>query len=129
MSWSIGLIVNTVKVSTKVAKELFKAQAYDGEDEGDVWHSEDSVLDDEGHLYFDYDHMEHMDWLGVGDNLVDILKKNKVAGDVCFGSLEGDNDGSFWGYRFDGKGGMVQLEGKLVWTEEAPKKIKKGRKK
>jgi hypothetical protein len=113
MSWSIGLVTNTVKISSKCAKELFKAQKEDG---SEIWYSPEEVTN-KGKVTFNEDHMEWMDWLANNDKLVEILKKYKVEGDICFGSLEGDNDGEFWGYRFDGKGGMVKLKGEVVYKE------------
>lgn len=113
MSWSIGLVENTVEISSKCAKELFKAQEKSG---AGIWHSLEEVTY-KGKVTFNPDHMEWMDWLGNNEDLVEILKKNKVKGDICFGSLEGDNDGEFWGYRFDGKGGMIELKGQVVYKE------------
>jgi len=115
MSWSIGEMVNTVRIPDACAKDLFAAQKYDGE----KWDDPDYVTQD-GLLYFNPDHSEWMDWLGSGDtdHLIAVLKKHKVRGDICFGSLEGDNAGSFWGYRFDGAGGMVPLKGIITWEEQ-----------
>jgi len=90
---------------------MFKAQDYDRE----IWDDRSDVTY-EGKLAFNPDHQEHMDYLGNNPKLNKVLQKHKVKGDICFGSLEGDNAGSFWGYRFDGKGGMQELEGKLSWT-------------
>ena len=112
MSWSIGETVNTVHISKKCAEELFGAQ-----NEDEIWYSPKDVAPN-GTVTFNSDHQEHMDWLSSGDKLVAILKKHKVKGDICFGSLEGDNDGQFWGYRFDGKGGMKFLAGRVVYEEE-----------
>lgn len=114
MSWSISELENTVKITPKVAKELFKLQEDLAVDE--LWSDVDDVTYD-GFLTFNGDHMEHMDFLW-DENVQAVLRKNKVKGDICFGSLEGDNSGSFWGYRFDGKGGMKELEGTLNWNEK-----------
>ena len=110
MSWSIANIVNEVKISKKCARELFEAQGYEGE----AW-SEIEDVASAGKLNFNPDNMEHMDYIGNNDAVRQVLLKYKVKGDICFGSLEGDNAGSFWGYRFDGKGGMSALEGKIEW--------------
>jgi len=110
--WSIHETVNTVEISKECAKELFEAQAYENEiwsDAGDVAYK--------GKLCFNEDHYEHMDFIGNNEPMVEILKKHKVNGDICFGSLEGDNAGRFWGYRFDGKGGMVELKGVVMYEE------------
>ena len=119
MSWSIANVVNEVKVSKKCAQELFDTQKYEGEICDNI---EDVVY--KGRLNFNSDHMEHMDYIGNNDAVCRILLKYKVKGDICFGSLEGDNAGSFWGYRFDGNGGMSVLEGKLEWYMKAEEKSK-----
>lgn len=110
MSWHIGLLVNEPIITMDIAKKLVKAC-------GNVWDDIDDVTY-ENHLFFNEDHMEWMDFIGDNEKIVTILKKAKVKGDICFGSLEGDNAGSFWGYRFDGKGGMKKLCGSVVWKEE-----------
>ncbi len=113
MSWSIGLVTNEVEISKACAKELFEVQ-----DKDELWYDVRDVTDS-GRLTFNTDHAEHMDYLGSIDNrITDVLRKHKVKGDICFGSLEGDNDGSFWGYRFDGKGGMKTLTGRVVYEED-----------
>lgn len=114
MSWSIGEMVNTVKISPQCAKELFKVQ---GGKDGKIWYSLEGVTDKDK-LTFNPDHMEWMDWLACHEELVEILKQYKVKGDICFGSLEGDNAGQFWGYRFDGNGGMVELVGRVIFEEK-----------
>ncbi len=55
----------------------------------------------------DYVHKEHIQ---------EVLKRNKVEGVIKFGSLEGENAGDFWGYEFDGKGGMKELVGEVKWS-------------
>lgn len=112
MGWNIALISNTVKISRACAEDLFNAQ--NEASCGELWGDSDDVVY-KNKLSFDPDHMEHMDYL-QDDVFQDVLKKHKVKGDVCFGSLEGDNAGSFWGYRFDGKGGMTSLDGRIVWN-------------
>ena len=116
MSWSISEMKNEVKISKACADELFEAQ---GGENGEIWYNRNEVLSN-GFLTFNIDHMEHMDWLGTNDKLVAILKKHKVRGDICFGSLEGDNQGEFWGYRFDGAGGMKTLTGGTAFEEHVP---------
>ena len=110
MSWSIANVVNEVKISKKCARDLFEVQEATSDE---LWYSPDGVTNN-GKLTFDPDHMEHMDYL-YNEDIQKVLLKYKVKGDICFGSLDGDNAGSFWGYRFDGKGGMSTLEGKLEW--------------
>lgn len=145
MGWHIGLVKNDVVIDAKIARALYKTKSdiastwnYDGEQKP----SDAELLDylvgykdretGKVHLYFNDDHMEHMDYLH--DEVIQkVLCKHKVKGDICFGSLDGDNAGSFWGYRFDGKGGVVELKGTLVFEPEetvqpAPKKGKKTKK-
>jgi hypothetical protein len=110
--WSISVCKNDVKVTVACAKELFKSQAYEDE----LWYDLDDVAD-KGKLMFNSDHMEHMDYLASHDKMVKILCKHKVKGDICFGSLDGDNAGSFWGYRFDGKGKVKDLVGSVEFKE------------
>lgn len=119
MSWQIKNLVNTVKISRACAKELFVAQEKLGLD---IWYNLGEVAY-KGAPTFNSDHAEHGDWLRNEDSadLVAILKKHKVKGDICFGCTEGDEDGYFWGYRFDGKGQMTNLVGRFVWTDvDAP---------
>lgn len=111
MGWSIALLENTVEISETCAKDLFAAQEYEDE----TWYELDDVTY-EGYLSFNGDHMEHMDYLD-DEKYQAVLKTHKVEGDICFGDVEGDNAGSFWGYRFDGKGGMVKLTGRIVFEE------------
>ena len=59
--------------------------------------------ENEYYLMFISDHMEHMDYLW-NESIINKLKEMKVKGDITFGSLDGDNAGDNWGYRFDGKG-------------------------
>jgi site-specific DNA-adenine methylase len=109
MGWNIGLTENTVNINEKIAKDLFKAMKNEC-----IWYDVEEVMDN-NKLYFNSDHMENMDYV-AHEKVQKILKKHKVEGKVCFLSSEGDNKGSFWGYEFDGKGNMFELEGKIVWN-------------
>lgn len=109
MGWSIENLVNEVKISPQCAKELFGAQEYEQE----IWYELKDVTY-KGKLTFNPDHLEHMDYVHL-PHIQEALLKHKVKGDICFGSLEGDNAGEFWGYRFDGKGGVQSLKGTLQW--------------
>ena len=113
MGWSIAELKNTVEISDECAQELFE-KANSG-----IWYGVEDVKMGGDNLYFDPDHQEHMDFLWDG-NAQAILKKHKVEGDICFGSLEGDNAGSFWGYRFDGQGNMTELKGNVSWDVVTP---------
>lgn len=120
MSWTVAVTQNTLIVTKKCAKELFKVQ---GED-GDIWYHPDEVRDEDSCVTVNSDAQEHIDWLANNPKLVEVLKKHKVKGDICFGSVEGDNAGSFWGYRFDGLGGMKTLTGEVTYTEDADSPLK-----
>lgn len=118
--WRIHNTVNTVKVSKKCAQELFRSVTRNT----GFWNDVSEVTDRDGVLIFNEDHYEHMDFLWL-EEIQKVLLKHKVKGDICFASLEGDNAGSFWGYRFDGKGGGVKLDGEIVYTETPLEKLSK----
>ncbi len=113
--WSIGELKNTVEISETCAQDLFHAQAFPEE----LWHdvTEVTIENREGVrvLYFDSDHNEHMDFLHQ-ERFTDVFSRHNARGEICFGSLDGDNAGSFWGYRFDGEGGMQKLTGSVEWA-------------
>lgn len=136
MGWHINEVCNTVVINAKIAKELFE-KANDGRwDFGDPV-TDDDILDygvafkdKDGtlKLYFNSDDMEHMDYLHDA-GIQKVLKKHKVKGDVCFSSSSGDNAGTSWGYRFDGKGGMVPLSGRHTFGPVNPPEPKSKAKK
>ncbi len=122
MGWQIKEVKNTVKINKKIACELYECGAsvcYAWDENG---MSVDDIVHSDGHLVFNPDHMEHMDYVHE-DQIMKVLKKNKVKGDICFSSDDGDNAGKSLGYRFDGKGGMKKLAGKQTFS--VPKKSKK----
>lgn len=93
MSWSIGLIKNTVVVPKEFEEELLKCSSeYD-----ELFYEE--ALDQNGKLIFDPDHMEHMDYLWRED-ILDVLFKAKVNGTIAFASVEGDDSGEWWAHDF-----------------------------
>lgn len=105
MGWSIHEVKNTVDLP-KAAEAPIRKWALKTIDIDDV------VAD--GKLYFNPDYMEHMDFLWQ-EGFDVLAKKFKLNGEVCFGSLDGDNAGEFWGYRFvDGL--MTKLIGELRWS-------------
>ena len=117
MGWHINLVVNTVKINSVVALDLYNC----GADASFSWEEEcnfpmlEGIIDD-GKLVFNPDHMEHMDYVWQPE-VQAVLKKHKVEGDICFSSNDGDNRGQFWGYRFfvdkDGVGQVVELKGSI----------------
>ncbi len=124
--WSISNIDNSVTLTKKQALELGKDKEYvriigDHYTEN-PYESQAEMLEDlfdyynkKYYLKFISDHMEHMDYVS---EVMEKLKELKVKGDITFGSLDGDNSGSNWGYRFDGKGGMKTLTGVLTFVED-----------
>lgn len=115
--WSIALLKNTLKVPPAARQELFQASEASG---SEIWYTEKAVTDSKGIIQFNYDHMEHMDFLW-NEEFQNILKAHCAKGSVRFGSLEGDNKGKFWGYYFDGKGGMRETYGSLTWHRRHPR--------
>lgn len=108
MGWSIGLIDNTVEITPQCAADLWAAV----EDGDNPWYEPEYVAE-EGRLTFNSDHMEHMDYMW-NTAIQKVLLQHQVNGDITFGSMEGDNRGSFWGYRFV-NGVMSSLEGAVVY--------------
>lgn len=107
MGWQIAELKNTVKISKAAEKEITE------------WAQKTIDIDDvvyNGKLYFNPDYMEHMDFLWQ-EGFDEIAEKFKLNGEVCFGSLDGDNAGEFWGYRFT-KGKMTFLTGEISWVED-----------
>lgn len=114
MSWNISLVDNTVEITKKCAKELL---AIGGN--GDPWYDLDDLEFEEGRyeLGFNDDHMEHMDYLSHREDILAVLLKHKVNGDITFTCSEGDWAGENWGYRFT-NGSMKKLVGKIIFVEE-----------
>lgn len=112
MGWYINLVTNEVKITEKCAKAVLKVLQGEGTFEtlDDVWHHKK--------LRFHEDHLEWMDYLRTHDDIIGVLQKHKVSGDICFSSNDGDNAGEAWGYRFDGQGGFTALTGRLQWFEK-----------
>lgn len=104
MGWSIGIIKNEVEISEACANEL-KSWLKD-----ELGECEDLYY--EGKINFNEDWGEGMDFL-FHEEAQEILRKYEARGDICFGSLEGDNAGQFWGYRFNGKSVVIKLVGTL----------------
>lgn len=138
MGWFINLVKNEVIINKKIAADIVRLKpefvsfhAYIENEypwdfkpiKGTERDLIEQVIDDENHLVFDSDHMEHMDYMW-NEDIQAVLKKHKVKGDICFSSDDGDNAGESWGYRFDGKGGMVHLTGSREFKRviETPKK-------
>lgn len=123
MGWHINEVENTVIINEQIIDEFVKSgvvyyRDYDDQiDLDDIDY--DEFIDDDGCIIFNDDDMEHMDFISK-PIVQQILCNHKVEGDICFSSNDGDNAGCMWGYRFDGKGGMVKLYGKITWHEDEP---------
>lgn len=114
MSWRINLIDNSLEITKKTAKKLFK----ESENQCDgLWYDKDDVINEDGFITFNSDHMEYMDYLWK-EEYIKILIKDKAKGVVTFCDFDGDNYGTFWGYEFDGKGKFKKLKGKLSWEND-----------
>ena len=118
MGWYISEAENTVALTDECIDELFeKRDTFYCMD----WDDRDSIFwTNRGGtklLYFSEDHMEHMDYLANNEKIIEIMQKHNLRGDICFESVEGDNAGDKWGYRFDGKGGFKNLRGVTAWEE------------
>lgn len=124
--WSISNIDNTVALTKEQAIVLAHDKVYTKQIMGGYYGEAENPTDEDlleeffeendgkYYLMFLSDHMEHMDYVW---QLEKQLKKLKVEGDITFGSLDGDNAGENWGYRFDGKGKMKKLKGVLTFVE------------
>ena len=110
MSWYINNVVNTPVLETECERDLLETKIIKYVHERDVY----NLTDDDGHLIFEMDDMEHMDFIEDSE-VQDVLKKHCIKGDICFTSSDGDNAGEMWGYRFDGAGGMEMLTGVISW--------------
>ncbi len=114
--WNIAKVVNTLELTDECIDELWENNSSIGLD----WEEKEEFYytnkKGEKYFYFNSDHMEHMDYMWHKE-IIEIIKKHKLKGDVCFESVEGDNAGSKWGYRYDGKGGFVKLIAEVSWVE------------
>lgn len=106
MGWSIAVHENTLRMSRSVADSLIEIADDHGHSIG---------YDDRRGVDFDHDAMEHMDFLWESWAL-NVLSDPSVSGDVVFTSVEGDNSGETWGYRFK-EGVMTRLKGMIVVEE------------
>lgn len=107
MSWSIGIIENSVTVPEAAQADLIALES-----EHDFSYDDRGAVD--GELLFNPDDMEWMDYLG-DDQIVQVLVSHGAQGRVLFGSLEGDDAGSYWGYEFQ-EGKCVRLKMVPQWV-------------
>ena len=128
MSWTIALLENTVllpaDVAVETARKLIEENmdtfyevdpdyVDDIADENLLYYAHLAKKGDGYSLVFSDDDMEHMDWLQ--DDICLTLARAGATGTVKFGSLEGDNRNSFWGYEFK-QGHYRTLSGTVTWS-------------
>jgi hypothetical protein len=65
-------------------------------------------------LVFQSDEDDNMDYLEDRDDIIEILRRHRVSGDITFASPYRETP---WGYRFDGQGGVVKLIGDIAFRE------------
>lgn len=116
MSWSVGVVENSLELTEASINALIECRSFQYlHDTNDKDELRECGFE-ENSLYLSEDWYEHIDILASNPEFVTIIEQNGGTGDVCFGSLEGDNSGSFWGYRFkDGK--CIPLHGTIVYQE------------
>jgi hypothetical protein len=100
-TWSIACIVNDLTITEECAADLYDLD----DDRVDV--------DTNFRLVFSNDYHNHMDWLAE-DDVRNVISKHHINGKVCFGSLQGDNFNTFWGYHFE-QGTCYLLHGDIEW--------------
>jgi hypothetical protein len=113
MGWQIKCLVNGLVIPINTAQEIeerAKKEKWPVDYEPVNWYR------GQAYLRFDSDRQEHMDFLWQTD-IQKFLLKGGCRGQVCFGSLDGDNSGEFWGYSFT-DGGVKNMVGCLEWDEE-----------
>ena len=89
MGWHIAVAKNDLVVSSEFQERLEEAADNNGH----------SIFFDENVIEFDYDAMEHMDFMDE-PWATEILSEAKANGTVIFSSSEGDNAGGYWGYQY-----------------------------
>lgn len=105
MSWVIHLVKNTVKISAEIIAEIQSHPDYQDYFFEDLTPGEP--------LSFTSENMEGMDiFQNEGSYIIDILKKHKVNGEICWIDLESSNPPLMWGYDFV-NGKCYKLGGKL----------------
>ena len=110
MGWHINLDENTLSLTKAQFKGL--AEILCGEFGMDVDETLEIISETAPLLGFDYDAMEHMDYLHDPD-VQSYLCTQKVKGIVCFSSNDGDNKGTYWSYTFDGAGNCTTDGGRI----------------
>jgi hypothetical protein len=104
MGWNINCLKNDLPITPEMARELNALEKSIGI----------SVDETEGRIYFNMDHMEHMDYMWRSE-VNEILLRHKANGEVCFNSADGDDAGCNWGYRYT-DGVLTRLTGVVHWV-------------
>lgn len=106
MGWQIGCLQNTLDFNETCTTELNAWAAAHGHD----------MLVYQGYIM--WGELEHACWFMYEREVIAIFVKHGTRGETLWGSVDGDNAGSFWGWRFE-EGRCVTLKGALTWAEEA----------
>jgi NAD-dependent DNA ligase len=105
MSWQISLDVNTLEVPIEAIDEIWALPMAE-----EYWYEKEEILY-EGRFQFNPDHMEWMGQFMYDEKLQEILTKYKANGKVILSDHEGDNRGTWWGWKYT-DGVMEVLGGK-----------------
>ena len=89
MSWSIGLFHNGLRIPNEETQQLLQDLAEENDHYIDISST--------GHILFDYDAAEHMDFMNQSW-FEEFAKTHGLSGTVIWGSVEGDDAGTIWGY-------------------------------
>ncbi len=101
MSWDIACIRNDIILTEECAADLYEID------------DDRIAVSDDLKLVFSHEHHEFMDYVGELETQL-VLKNHKVCGSIGFGSLQGDNFNTFWGYQFS-NGECRKLKGYVKW--------------
>jgi len=104
MGWIINETVNTVKLTDECIDDLWKHKnkfLVNWKNKRDIF----KYKSNNKYLKFNDDHMEY-----ICSNVIEILKKHKVNGEICFESVILNDSGTKWGYQFDGIGGFNKIK-------------------
>lgn len=124
MGWNISLLENTAHVPLESRANVAEAcieysEAFWSSDGLTSAEQIDRVFGGSGPddtlIQFDSDDMEHMDYVTHNEEICRTMAAVGVTGRICFGSLEGDNKGKFWGVEF-ASGNYRKLTGTVQWT-------------
>lgn len=113
MGWRIGCLKNTLTFPPECDSALIAWADANGHEQI-VYRGE-----------LQWGDLEHACWFMYEEEVIDIFVKHGTRGEVLWGSVDGDNAGSFWGWRFE-EGRCVKLKGTLTWAENHSKESSHG---